>query len=107
MMSRAGEHAYDARLTWTGNRGGGTATYEGYDRDYRISISGKADLVGSAHAQFRGDPAVHDPEDLLLGAITGCHMLAYLALCARNGVSVLAYEDEARGTLRLDRDGGG
>lgn len=33
-------------------------------------------------------------------------MLAYLALCARNGVRVVAYEDAASGTLAFDEDGG-
>ncbi|MGZ8868580.1 MAG: OsmC family protein, partial [Thermoanaerobaculia bacterium] len=55
---------------------------------------------------FRGDPGRHDPEDLFLTAISSCHMLSYLALCARRGINVIAYEDDARGTLVLDGDGG-
>ena len=33
-------------------------------------------------------------------------MLAYLALCARRGINVSAYEDSASGTLALEGDGG-
>ena len=72
-----------------------------------MSISGKPDLFGSADAAFRGDTGIHNPEDHFLAAIAGCHMLSYLALCARRGVSVLSYEDHASGLLRLRPDGGG
>jgi len=104
---RAGSHAYAARLLWTGNRREGTADYAGYGRGYRISIAGKPDIVGTAAAAFLGEPDVHDPEDFFLAAIASCHMLAYLALCARSGVVVTGYEDHADGTLALDERGGG
>jgi organic hydroperoxide reductase OsmC/OhrA len=100
-------HEYRSHLIWNGNRGDGTATYAGYGRDYAISIDGKPELHGSANAAFRGDPAVHDPEDLFLAAISSCHMLSYLALCARGGIQVVAYEDDAQGTLVLNASGGG
>jgi len=100
-------HDYQTHLTWEGNLGTGTATYGGYGRQHRIRVEGKADLVGSAHATFRGDPALHDPEDLLLAAVASCHMLSYLALCARARVEVVAYEDRAHGVLELTPDGGG
>ena len=107
-MTIAGkEHEYVARLSWEGNAGEGTVSYERYGRRYRVRMDGKPDLVGSADPIFRGDAAVHSPEDLFLAAISGCHMLSYLALCARSGVRVLSYEDEARGTLRFDGKGGG
>jgi organic hydroperoxide reductase OsmC/OhrA len=100
-------HHYRAHLAWEGNLGEGTARYAGYTRSFRVRAEGKPDLLGSAHAGFRGDAARHDPEDLFLAAIAGCHMLAYLALCARRGVVVVSYEDEATGTLELDPAGGG
>jgi organic hydroperoxide reductase OsmC/OhrA len=34
-------------------------------------------------------------------------MLTYLALCARDKISVLAYEDEATGVMKEDKRGGG
>jgi len=104
-MSR--EHAYASRLVWDGNTGEGTASYAGYGREYRVRVDGKPDLEGSASPAFRGDPERHDPEDLLLAAISACHMLSYLALCARSGVRVLAYEDRAQARLVLAADGGG
>ena len=100
-------HEYKSRLVWDGNRGDGTSSYAAYGRDYRIVIDGKQDLSGTANPAFRGDAAKHDPEDLFLAAIVSCHMLSYLALCARAGINVVAYEDDARGTLVLDAGGGG
>jgi organic hydroperoxide reductase OsmC/OhrA len=50
---------------------------------------------------------LHNPEDLLLIAAASCHMLSYLAVCAKRGVNVLAYRDHATGTMELDRRGGG
>lgn len=100
-------HAYDATLTWEGNEGTGTAEYTRYGRRFRVAMPGKPDLVGSADAAFRGDPSLHNPEDLLLAAVASCHMLSYLALCARGGVRVVAYTDAARGDLEVDHRGGG
>src|SRR5690606_14624245 len=98
-MTQGRTHDYHATIRWTGNLGTGTATYAAYGRDYRISVPGKPDLDGSADARFRGDATRHNPEDLLVAALSACHMLAYLALCARLGVKVTGYIDEASGTL--------
>jgi organic hydroperoxide reductase OsmC/OhrA len=102
-----GEHAYAARVVWEGNRGEGTARYAGYGREYRVEVAGKPHLPGSADPAFRGDPRLHNPEDLFLASISACHMLFYLSLCARGGVRVLAYEDHAQGLMRTDASGGG
>jgi organic hydroperoxide reductase OsmC/OhrA len=101
------EHHYDARLAWEGNLGTGTATYQGYGRQWRIRINGKPDLVGTADPAFRGDREKHNPEDLLLAALSSCHMLSYLALCAREKISVVSYTDEASAVMKTTPDGGG
>jgi organic hydroperoxide reductase OsmC/OhrA len=100
-------HEYAARLVWTGNSGAGTASYTEYSRAYRLAIEGKPDLIGSADPAFRGDPELHNPEDLFLSAVAACHMLTYLALCARRGIRVVSYEDDARGEMVLRPGGGG
>lgn len=105
-MLRMKAHRYDSHLIWDGNTGDGTATYQGYGRNYRVLVDGKAELHGSANPMFRGDAGVHDPEDLFLASISSCHMLSYLALCAREKISVVAYEDHAEGTLMLEGGGG-
>ena len=102
-----GMHEYAARLVWDGNTGEGTASYTSYGRQYRVLVPGKPDLSGTADPAFRGDSGRHNPEELFLAAISACHMLFYLALCARSGVSVIAYEDGVSGGLVIDADGGG
>ncbi len=67
----------------------------------------KPDLTGSADPIFRGDAGVHNPEDLFIAALSSCHLLSYLALCARSKINVVAYEDNAIGTMVLRPDGGG
>jgi organic hydroperoxide reductase OsmC/OhrA len=97
------EHHFECRLTWIGASRGPTRSYDAYDRSYRIEFEGKPPLVGSAAAVFRGDPAVHNPEEWLVAALSACHCLSYLALAARAQLLVVAYEDQATGTMaRID-----
>ena len=102
-----GDHLYRLELEWSGDPLTGTRTYEGYTREHVVRIAGKPDLRGTADPLFRGDPAIHNPEDLLLAALAQCHLLTYLALCARARINVVAYRDHAEGTLALTGDGGG
>ncbi len=95
----AREHTYEATVTWTGNRGAGTAGYKAYARDYDIACPGRPPIRGSADPVFRGDAGRHNPEDLLVAALSACHMLWYLHLCSDAGVVVTAYEDAADGAM--------
>ncbi|MEX2179255.1 MAG: OsmC family protein [Gemmatimonadaceae bacterium] len=106
-MKAPSKHDYSARVVWTGNLGEGTSRYTSYGREYRIVIDGKPDLAGTSDPAFHGKPDVHNPEDLFLASISACHMLFYLSLCARAGIRVTAYEDQARGTMVIRADGGG
>lgn len=103
----AQEHTYEATIVWTGNRGEGTAGYRSYERSYDVVMAGKATLKGTADPAFRGDAALHNPEDLLLASVSACHMLWYLHLAAEAGISVLEYRDRAAGVMQLGADGGG
>lgn len=103
-MSRS--HSYATHLTWTGAALGATVTYDGYSREYQIAVAGKEPLNGSSDPLFRGDPSLHNPEELLVAALSSCHMLCYLARAARAGLHVVAYADEATGTMELLGGGG-
>lgn len=93
------EAHYYSRLVWSGAALGATKSVEAYSREFRAEINGKPELLGSADPAFHGDPALHNPEDLLMVALSACHMLSYLAVCARAGILVASYEDSAVGTL--------
>lgn len=101
------EHEYTSRLVWEGNLGDGTAHYQGYSREWRIQIEGKPDFLGTADPAYRGEWDKHNPEDLLVMSLSSCHMLTYLALCARSEISVLSYTDDASGVMKVTPDGGG
>ena len=102
-----GEHHYELTSTWTGNRGTGTSGYREYARDVTIQIDGKPELLASSDKPFRGDPSRWNPEDLLVAALSECHLLSYLHACVQAGVVVVGYEDEASGHMVEDGRGGG
>ncbi|MCW3158174.1 OsmC family protein [Micropruina sonneratiae] len=102
----ADEHQYRLTATWTGNRGSGTSGYRDYDRAVEVEVSGKPVLLGSADKPFRGDAGRWNPEDLLLAALSQCHLLSYLHACVTLGVVVTDYVDEASGVLVLRGNGG-
>jgi organic hydroperoxide reductase OsmC/OhrA len=101
------EHTYKTKLVWTGNQGEGTKTYAGYSRSHEISIEGKPTIVGSSDPHFRGDTSRYNPEELLLAALSACHMLSYLHQCAVAKVVVLEYSDDAMGKMIEMPDDGG
>ena len=106
-MAMAHEHHYALSVEWTGDRGTGTDHYRNYKRDHVVRISGKPDLLGSADPHFRGDKSRHNPEDLLVAALSACHLMSYLHVCAMNGVVVTAYTDNVTGRMESYPDGSG
>jgi organic hydroperoxide reductase OsmC/OhrA len=100
-------HRYELTVTWTGNRGEGTAGYRAYARDHEVTAEGRPAILGSSDPAFRGDAARWNPEQLLVAALSECHMLEYLHLCAASDVVVVAYEDHAHGVMEETPDGGG
>lgn len=107
-MSATRYHHYRVVNRWTGNRGKGTAAYTAYSRDFELSGEGKsAAITGSSDPAFRGDRARYNPEDLLVGALSSCHMLWVLHLCADAGIVITEYSDEAIGEVIENPDGSG
>lgn len=106
-MSHDKQHTYATRTEWTGNQGRGTADYRAYSRQHVISAPGKPELPGSSDPAFRGDASRWNPEDLMVASLSSCHMLWYLHLCAQAQIVVVAYRDDATGTMVEDADGGG
>jgi organic hydroperoxide reductase OsmC/OhrA len=82
----AREHHFAARLVWSGAEHGPTRDYRSYSREY---------------PKFLGDAGKHNPEDLLVIALSACHLLSYLAACAQAGIEVVAYEDQASGLMAI------
>jgi organic hydroperoxide reductase OsmC/OhrA len=100
-------HRYHVEVTWTGNRGQGTTGYRDYDRTLEVHGDGKPPIPGSSDPVFRGEPERWNPEELLVVALSQCHLLWYLHLAAVAGVVVVAYADSPEGTMVEGDDGGG
>ncbi|HEU0181401.1 MAG TPA: OsmC family protein [Agromyces mariniharenae] len=103
-----GEHHYAVEVEWQGDRGEGTSNYRAYGRQHVVRAEGKLhDLAGSSDRVFHGDRERWNPEELLIAALSQCHMLSYLHVATRHGVVVRGYTDAATGTMLEDGRGGG
>lgn len=101
------EHEFVSRIEWTGDSGSGTASYRGYDRSWRIVTPGKPVVTCSNDPRLGGDPALPNPEDLLLSSLAACHMLWYLHLAGRAGIVVTRYHDMPIAVAESTPDGAG
>ena len=90
-------HDFASSIVWTGNRGEGTGAYRGYDRTWDIALPGKDIIHCSNDPLLGGDPTKMNPEDLLISALSACHMLWYLHLACNAGIVVTGYRDDPIG----------
>ncbi len=100
------DHHYAVRVEWTGNTGSGTSGYREYGRDNLVSADGNPTIEGSADTPFRGTPERWNPEELLLAALSQCHMLSYLHVAVKHGIVVSGYVDDAVGEMQQVGEGG-
>ncbi len=102
------EHHYRVFIEWQGNRGTGTSSYRDYGREHRVRADGKLhEIAGSSDRTFHGNAERWNPEELLLAALSQCHMLSYLHVATNRGVVVTAYTDSPEGVMEQTADGGG
>lgn len=101
-----GTHEYRIGIEWTGNRGTGTSGYRAYGRELLIHANEKSALEASADPTFHGNADRWNPEELLVAALSQCHMLSYLHMAVRAGIIVTDYTDDARGIMQQEGLGG-
>jgi organic hydroperoxide reductase OsmC/OhrA len=95
--STAPVHSYRATCTWSGSTAAG---YDAYDRTHDGATPPvEGTLALSADPAFRGDPALANPEQLVVLAASSCQLLSFLAVAARARLDVRAYHDDARGEM--------
>jgi organic hydroperoxide reductase OsmC/OhrA len=92
---------FRSHLVWSGVRKGPTRDPVTFSRDLDLAFDG-ATLPMSSAPMFRGDPLRVNPEQLFVGALSSCQALTFLFLCARKGIAVTGYTDDAEGTLDVD-----
>jgi peroxiredoxin-like protein len=78
---------YKAKTTWTSARRGS------------LSAAEKSNIVIGSPPEFKGEPDVWTPEELLVGSLNTCIMLTFLSLAQARGLTPAAYESEAEGLL--------
>lgn len=99
-MADGATHRYTTRCSWSGSTGAG---YDEYDRTHRAHAPPAAvDLTLASDPAFRGDPALLNPEQLVVLAASSCQLLSFLAVAARARIDVVAYEDDAVGVMPED-----
>ncbi|MGH6890063.1 MAG: OsmC family protein [Rhizomicrobium sp.] len=93
-----------ASLRWV--RTSADFRYETYNRAHEVLFKGGAIVLPFSSApEFRGDAERVDPEEAFVAALSGCHMLTFLAICARRRIVPDSYADEASGVLEKGADG--
>ena len=92
-----------ASIRWT--RNGQPFDYEHYPRDHDVRFERGQRITGSAAPAYFGSADGVDPEEMLVAALSSCHMLTLLAIAAKKGLTIDAYEDDAVGTLGKNAEG--
>ena len=101
------QHEFRVAIQWTGNLGTGTSGYASYSRNHELSAPGKSTRIEGSSAVARGDHSRYNPEELLVGALSACHMMWVLHLCADAGIVITEYADAPVGEMAEHPDGSG
>ncbi|MGH6872798.1 MAG: OsmC family protein, partial [Rhizomicrobium sp.] len=95
---------HKASIAWT--RTSADFTYDTYNRAHEVRFKdGAIVLAGSGAPEFKGDASRVDPEEAFVASLSACHMLTFLAICARKRLTVDAYDDDASGPLEKGEGG--
>lgn len=68
-------------------------------RNHTLTLNGGQLINASSAASFMGDGECADPEQMLVAAVSSCHMLTFLAIAEIKGFTVESYQDNATGFL--------
>src|SRR5215469_3343299 len=93
------------RITLQWSRDGGPFARGNYSSDHEIRYSGGQVLHGSPAPDYGGSAAHADPEQMLLAALSSCHMLTFLAVCANRAYVIDTYTDDAVALLGKNAEG--
>jgi len=95
---------HHASIQWQNSAS--TLDYASFSRDHTWAVKeGRVTVPASSAPAYLGNPARMDPEDALVAAVAGCHMLTFLAIAAKKRLVVEAYSDAATGWLEPDEAG--
>ncbi len=66
-----------------------------YSNAHTVLYNSACDVQVDAAPDWGGDPENTNPEQALAAALSSCHMMTFLALCAKAGWPVASYHDHA------------
>jgi organic hydroperoxide reductase OsmC/OhrA len=92
---------YTADVTWTLREGDDFPSGR-YSRGHTVSFDGGTVVPASASSHVVGKWAVAaavDPEEMLVAALSSCHMLSFLHVARLAGFAAAAYRDRAVGVM--------
>ena len=95
----------DYRISLQWSRDGGPFARGNYSPAHALRFPGGQTLQASSAPEYGGAAGPANPEELLLSALSSCHMLTFLAVAANRGYVVDDYADEAVATLGKNADG--
>lgn len=100
--------AYTATIDWTLKPGEDFVAGR-YSRLHSIVFDGGITIPGSASPSVVPLPwsvaEAVDPEEMLVAALSNCHMLTFLHKAREAGFVVTAYRDQAKGVMRKTVEG--
>ena len=79
--------------------------YENYNRSHSWHFESGIVVAASAASQFLGTEDRVDPEEAFVASIASCHMLTFVAICARKRIVVDSYSDRAIGYMEKNARG--
>lgn len=66
-----------------------------YSNAHTVQFNGSHEIDVDAAPDWGGDPRHTNPEQALASALSSCHMMTFLALCAKANWPVASYHDHA------------
>ncbi len=80
-------------------------SYETYCRDHEWRFDSGTTVPASAAKDYFGSESCVDPEEAFVASLSSCHMLTFLAICAKRNIVIDSYVDHAVGVLEKDAEG--
>jgi len=100
---------YVATIDWSLTAEPGDFLKGRYSRAHTVEFDGGVTIPGSPAPSVVpvpwSDPSAVDPEELLVAALSNCHMLTFLHKAREAGFVVAGYRDEAEGVMRKTAEG--
>ena len=88
---------HKAKITW--KRETKDFAYDTYDRSHQVTYEGGITCQASSAKEYLGKAEFVNPEEMLAGALSSCHMLTFLAVAAKSRLIVDSYEDNVVAVL--------